>query len=378
MKSILTTSILLLISLFGDIITRHDVRDEKLLEYGKHADFQSLAIFKHGNGTLIDKSWVLTAEHVTVGLLPGNDVLIGGKTFTINEVIRFPQIGVDNPYKRKDIALVKLNEEVTHVRPALLPEVAPKAGEMIHLAGTGRVGDGRSTPKQSDHRVRGATNRLDEVNDLFVVFDFDKPDSPDVTELEGISGFGDSGGPTYLRKDGKVYLAGVSSFQASPDDQTPGGHYGVREHYVNVFEYVNWINVILSGKEYFEAEIEGSWAKFEIDGEKVTPVEGSELDADQIESRKAQLLASYREFVKTSNDAANNVPRFMAFMQSLAVEANVVETARPVPFKLSGVSLMLNGKKVSDEIHQRAKALYEEYFGEKLTGEASVDYDPNG
>jgi len=75
-------------------------------------------------------------------------------------------------------------------------------------------------------------------------FRFDAPPAAD--DLEGISGPGDSGGPAFLERDGRLWLAGVSS-----TNHSPGGEekctYGTIETYARVSTQRAWIDSILAG-----------------------------------------------------------------------------------------------------------------------------------
>jgi hypothetical protein len=63
----------------------------------------------------------------------------------------------------------------------------------------------RITPRsQEDRRLRAATNRVEKADGPFLQFRFDAPEDPNVTDLEGISGPGDSGGPAYIERAARV------------------------------------------------------------------------------------------------------------------------------------------------------------------------------
>lgn len=61
-----------------------------------------------------------------------------------------------------------------------------------------------------------SNNLIDEVNDYWIKFCFDAP--PDCTSLEGISGIDDSGSPALINEQGKLLIAGVSSWQDHEDE----------------------------------------------------------------------------------------------------------------------------------------------------------------
>lgn len=226
------------------IIIRHDTDDSKYVELGKK--YPSLCHFPMGEGVLIDPEWVLTAGHV------GNDLkrdlqqgfkpvaTIDSGDYGIEKVIVHPGFyPIEN-----DIALVKLATPVNNIAPAKLYTQKEETGKTITIVGMGDTGDGVSGPAKWDKVVRGATNRVDGTDDQWIWFDFDCPGSPGGTDLEGISGPGDSGGPAYMN-DGNTHLvAGISSHQDNAGHRK--GTYGVIEYYTRVSSYADWIRDVLS------------------------------------------------------------------------------------------------------------------------------------
>jgi hypothetical protein len=109
---------------------------------------------------------------------------------------------------------------------------------VVTFVGQGHSGDGVTGPAIRDGQRRAATNKIEAVKQNWLTFLFDAP--PQGTDLEGISGPGDSGGPALMTIDGKTVVAGVSSGQ---DSRATGkeGVYGVTEYYVRVSSYAEWI-----------------------------------------------------------------------------------------------------------------------------------------
>lgn len=213
------------------IIIRHEVDDSKYIELGKR--YPSLCHFPMGEGVLIDSEWVLTAGQVGTGLKSDfregykPKVTIGSTDYEIDKVIVHPGF---NPMSN-DIALVKLKTPVSSITPAKLYTQNQETGKMITLVGMG------------DKVVRGATNRIDGTNDQWLWFDFDAPESPDGTDLEGISSSGDTGGPAYINVGNTNLVAGISSHQ--DDFGHSQGIYGVVEYYTRVSSYADWIQEVM-------------------------------------------------------------------------------------------------------------------------------------
>ena len=244
------------------IVERHDRNDQAFLDLGR--EFPSTVTLRRADakgglgdeGTLITPIWVLTAAHVASDLSTGDLVEVGGKIHKIANVVVFPSWHQDADMPL-DIALVQLLEPVTDVAPARVYRGDDELGMVATLVGRGGTGTGLTGPVREDRRVRAATNRVESTLDVFPTtaargqypaegfqlrFTFDAPGSPHATDLEGISGPGDSGGPAYIKRDGVLYVIGVSSGQDKrPSKARTPGHYGVFEYYVRVSHFSDWI-----------------------------------------------------------------------------------------------------------------------------------------
>src|SRR4029453_3059585 len=93
---------------------------------------------------------------------------------------------------RDDIALVEL-ARAAKVAPVPLYEGRDEEGKDIVIAGRGFGGDGEKGAVERERLVRAGTNRIVRALKNWLVFRFDAP--PAGTELESVSGPGDSGGP---------------------------------------------------------------------------------------------------------------------------------------------------------------------------------------
>lgn len=219
------------------IIRRHDRDDGKYLELG--SKYPAVVRLGGGTATLIDPRWLLTAGHVTAGLSPFDRfVQVGGKRYAIEGFVRHPNWLARSGPKSVDIGLVKLAEPVAGVEPAALYERDDETGKQIVFVGPGEYGDGLAGPVGDDGRWRGATNTVASVLDNWITFKFDAP--PNGTDLEGISGPGDSGGPALLQADGRTFVIGVSS---ANDDAGAAGpcRYESTEYYARVSAVAEWV-----------------------------------------------------------------------------------------------------------------------------------------
>lgn len=243
------------------IIVRHDKDAQRFLDLGQQ--FPSTVTLRRADGkgglgdegTLIAPAWVLTAAHVANELQSGDLVEANHKIYKISRTLLYPQWHQDADMP-VDIALVKLSDPVIDVVPARIYTGSDEAGMVVTFVGRGFSGTGLTGNQFEDRRLRGATNRVESTFDVFPMtaargqypaegfqlrLTFDAPGDPNATDLEGISGEGDSGGPAYITRNGILYLVGVSSGQDSRPTNHKEGRYGVFEFYVRVSHFADWI-----------------------------------------------------------------------------------------------------------------------------------------
>ncbi|MBC8066093.1 MAG: trypsin-like serine protease [Chlorobia bacterium] len=221
------------------IVIRHDRDDARYLELAK--EFKAYVDVVDAGGTLIDPRWVLTAGHVAREITPFSATAkINGKRYIIDRIIFHPDY-VQQRGGRKDLSLLRLSQPVTDVQPVGLYRNSDEVGQTVNFFGRGMKGNGNTGPTGEDGKMRGATNKLERADNASVFFQFDKPET--ATDLEGISGPGDSGGPALLKVDGKWAIAGVSS--ANMGNGFGLCKYGTTEVYARVSTEVAWIEKTL-------------------------------------------------------------------------------------------------------------------------------------
>ena len=197
-----------------------------------------------GIGTLISSDWVLTAAHVANEIESAKDHLtIANKKYGIRQIILHSQWenGEEITKTKNDIALIQLTQPVSDILPIPLYFRDDELGQSVIFIGWGDFGTGLTGVEKADGQFRLATNCIEEVDEQWLVFCFDKP--PDTTDLEGISGPGDSGGPALIQTKSGCFLAGISSGQDLKDNEKEGV-YGVWEYYVRISKYLDWISSI--------------------------------------------------------------------------------------------------------------------------------------
>lgn len=226
------------------IIMRHDRADTAYRDLGaRYAGALCEVRVEDGRGvrvalgTLIAPRWVLTAAHVAQGMQPGHVIRFDGQDYPVARVTLQPKW----EGQEHDLALIYLQTPVAGAQPLPLYRWDDEAGQQIIFVGSGMTGNGQTGPTGEDGIIRGATNRVNEVGPEWLNFVFNAPDTPGVTDLEGISGPGDSGGPGILLRAGTPYLAGVSSGQDAGPTGGKAGRYGVIEYYTRVSHYLEWI-----------------------------------------------------------------------------------------------------------------------------------------
>lgn len=231
------------------VIIRHDRDDARYVELAKglsgicHLNLRHKDAAPDGEGVLVAPDWVLTAAHVAEEIRPGHVLSVIGDG--VREYVEADTAFIHPDWDggAHDIALVRLRTPVETVAPVPLYRGRDEAGRVLLIGGAGDFGTGKTGPKKNDGRLRAATNRIDEASDNWLEFRFDPPD--EATDLEGVSGPGDSGGPGFLEVDGVRYVAGVSSGQSTRDTGGHEGLYGVREFYTRVSSHLDWLDGLL-------------------------------------------------------------------------------------------------------------------------------------
>lgn len=231
------------------IVIRHDVDDARYLALGRELE-QALVQMNleasgdppDGEGTLIAPEWVLTAAHVGEEVEPGHRLTVSGTEYEAEGVFLHPDW---DGGASDDLALIRLARPVAGVEPVPVYPHGDEVGRLVTVVGRGDFGTGESGPVGNDGRVRGATNEVDSADEKLLGWRFHAPAEGAVTELEGISGPGDSGGPAFVEVDGRRWLVGVSSAQSTRATGGREGVYGVTEYYARVSSYLRWIEGVI-------------------------------------------------------------------------------------------------------------------------------------
>ncbi len=198
-----------------------------------------------GMGTLIRPNWILSAAHVANGISLDRTIEIANRAYAIKQIVVHPQFRDCSErmiLAEYDIALIQLERSVEATAPFPLYKSTDELGKIATFAGRGDFGTGLIGPDQVDGKLRIATNQINQADEQWLVFNFDAP--PNCTELEGIPGPGDSGGPALIETEGGWAIAGISSGQKSFN--LGEGHYGVQTYYTRVSTQIDWIESVIS------------------------------------------------------------------------------------------------------------------------------------
>ncbi len=257
-KYLLIGSLLLTLTSFSDthsttpnpILTRHDKEEAEFLKIAEQFEkYMCHLNLPDCEGTIVADQWVLSAAHCAELVVEKFNakrkhfVIINDLEVEVDKVIMYN----DWEERQADIALLHLKTKPTDAMQGKLYVDEDEVDKLIYMVGKGDKGDGLVGVNGNDGKQRGATNRIETATEKWLSWTFDHPDTQTkyLTEYEGISGPGDSGGPAFILKNDTVYLAGISAWQDTKGGEE--GLYGVIENYTRVSQYIQWIQEEMTG-----------------------------------------------------------------------------------------------------------------------------------
>lgn len=144
-----------------DIIIRHDTADQQYIDFAKELPVTSAIVYYNSTdvaGTLISPRWVLSAAHVAETIEDGHRLIIDGDSVGIERIIIHPGWDASG---RPDLALIKLDREITVVESIELYRQQDEVGRQVIVAGIGDYGTGTTGVEGNPGTLRAATNLLD-------------------------------------------------------------------------------------------------------------------------------------------------------------------------------------------------------------------------
>ena len=222
------------------IVIRHDKSDGDYRVLAKNYS-QSVAYLDKCVATVLSKYWLITAAHC---VSPKNSYPVYithlNKKYPVTDIVLHPKA---QQFDDLDIALLKLNWPLENAQPVGLYSGSDELNRKVTFVGNGKTGNGLSGETKADGIERAATNIVNSVENNWITFLFNNDNNS--TELEGISGSEDSGGPALITTDSGVYIIGLSCCQEpatdNQDNEKPGGYNSV-EHYTRLSPHKKWID----------------------------------------------------------------------------------------------------------------------------------------
>jgi len=252
------------------ILIRHDKEEAEFFKLAERFEKYMCHInLPDCEGTIIADQWAISAAHCVIGIAEKFNsgekhfVIVNGVEIEVDKVVMYKEWEsllendsiLHNMAIVNDIALLHLKTKPNDALKAKLYVDEDELDKLVYMVGKGDKGDGLIGVNGNDGKQRGATNRIETVSDKWITWTFDHPDTRTkyLTEFEGISGPGDSGGPAFILKNDTVYLAGISSWQDVKGGDE--GLYGVTEHYARVSKFINWIHEEMAGNSSVSNDI---------------------------------------------------------------------------------------------------------------------------
>lgn len=206
--------------------------------------------------TLISTRWAITAAHCTrqTPMLETYTrkqpfvLTIARQQYQVDTLVLHPLSDTGDELNNVDLALIRLDREVTGVAPAMLYRESNENNQIASLLGWGFTGIGTLGLRSNDGKFRRARNRVEEAGQ-WLKFRFDDPREPGnrALDLEGVPSLGDSGGPALLETENGLVLLGIALGELEEGEPPPKqGLYGTTQLYERISSHLEWIETVIS------------------------------------------------------------------------------------------------------------------------------------
>jgi hypothetical protein len=221
------------------IVIRHDIPDLHYQGLAKPYS-ASVAYLDLCVSTVLSEYWLITAAHcVSKKQQYPLQVSHLGTKYPVEEIVLYPDSA---QFDDLDIALIRLKWPLKKANAVAIYNQNDELGKQVILVGQGLTGNGLTGDKTRDKIERAATNIVSKVEANWLSFIFSTPET--ATELEGVSGVEDSGGPAFILTETGIKLAGVSCCQEpvikSDGEELQGGYLST-EYYSRLSPHRAWI-----------------------------------------------------------------------------------------------------------------------------------------
>lgn len=237
---------LLFTNMVNAIVIRHDIPDIHYQDLAKSYS-ASVAYLDRCAATVLSEYWLITASHC-VSIANKYPIQISHLSlkYPVEKIVLPPETA---QFSDTDLALLKLKWPLHDSVPVRVYRHKDELGKKVVIVGKGLSGNGLTGEIIDDDIERAASNIITSVDKNWINFSFEEPTSS--TELEGVSGTEDSGGPAFLMTKNGLYLVGVSCCQTptkTQDGSERQGGYLSTEHYSRISPHWKWIESLVNQK----------------------------------------------------------------------------------------------------------------------------------
>lgn len=190
-------------------------------------------------GTLIDPRWILTSASASKGLTVGSGntatFVVGGVTYTVDQVVVYPKYNSVSIDFKQDIALWHITTAVPgSITPLNISYTKATVGNTMTLVGFGQTGTGTTGATGAYGTKQTALTKVQAVTPSLLTYKLDN-------NSEGATASGDIGGPLLFSVGGVMKIFGVVAGHSTTTSKI-----GVTAYNTRTDIYGGWIDNTLS------------------------------------------------------------------------------------------------------------------------------------